>query len=84
MAIQDKLAVTENYSFRKKENEEQFKMNPKVLDKIREADGHIQVVTRDTVNSEILARTFFSRNFAYAKFRENKTLVNRQTHSVVY
>ena len=84
MAIQDKLAVTENYSFRKKENEEQFKMNPKVLDKIREADRHIQDVTRDTVNSEILVRTLFSRNFAYAKFRENKTLVNWQTHSVVY
>ena len=27
-----------------------------------------------TVNSEIFARTLFSRNFAYAKFRENKTL----------
>ena len=26
------------------------------------------------VNSEIFARTLFSRNFAYAKFRENKTL----------
>ena len=28
----------------------------------------------NTVNSEIFARTLFSRNFAYAKFRENKTL----------
>ena len=27
-----------------------------------------------TVNSEIFARVIFSRNFAYAKFRENKTL----------
>ena len=27
LAIQDKLAVTENYSFRKKGNEEQFKIN---------------------------------------------------------
>ena len=25
-----------------------------------------------TVNSEIFARVLFSRNFAYAKFRENK------------
>ena len=27
-----------------------------------------------TVNSEIFARVLFSRNFAYAKFRENKIL----------
>ena len=27
-----------------------------------------------TVNSEIFVRTLFSRNFAYAKFRENETL----------
>ena len=38
----------------------------------------------DTVNSEIFARTLFSRNFAYAKFRENKTLERWQNHSVVY
>ena len=37
-----------------------------------------------TVNSEIFARTLFSRNFAYAKFRENKTLAKWQNHSVVY
>ena len=37
-----------------------------------------------TVNSEIFARTLFSRNFAYAKFRENKTLTKWQNHSVVY
>ena len=29
-----------------------------------------------TVNSEIFARTLFSRNFAYAKFREKKTSRN--------
>ena len=29
---------------------------------------------KNTVNSEIFARTLFSRNFAYAKFRENETL----------
>ena len=38
----------------------------------------------NTVNSEIFARTLFSRNFAYAKFRENKTLAKWQNHSVVY
>ena len=37
-----------------------------------------------TVNSEIFARVLFSRNFAYAKFREIKTLAKKQTHSVVY
>ena len=38
----------------------------------------------DTVNSETFARTLFSRNFAYAKFREKKALANWQNHSVVY
>ena len=33
-----------------------------------------------TVNSEIFARILFSRNFAYAKFRENKTLVKWRNH----
>ena len=37
-----------------------------------------------TVNLEIFARTLFSRNFAYAKFRENKTIAKWQNHSVVY
>ena len=36
------------------------------------------------VNSEIFARTLFSRKFAYAKFRENKTQAKWQNHSVVY
>ena len=36
------------------------------------------------VNSEIFARILFSRNFAYAKFRESKTLVRWWYHSVVY
>ena len=30
-----------------------------------------------TVNSEIFARVLFSRNFAYAEFRENKTLAKK-------
>ena len=52
---------------------------------------YIEVVTAvvvsqgaSTVNSEIFARTLFSRNFAYAKFRENKTFAKRQNHSVVH
>ena len=36
------------------------------------------------VNSEIFARVLFLRNFTYAKFRENKTLVKWLNHSVVY
>ena len=31
----------------------------------------IVVHKKSTVNSEIFARVLFSRNFAYAKFREN-------------
>ena len=37
-----------------------------------------------TVNSEIFLRVLFSRNFIYAKFRENKTLTNWRNHSLVY
>ena len=37
----------------------------------------------DTVDSKIFARVLFSGNFAYAKFRENKTLGKWQNHSVV-
>ena len=37
-----------------------------------------------TVDSEIFAKVLFSRNFAYAKFCENKTLAKWQNHSVVY
>ena len=37
-----------------------------------------------TVNSEIFTRTLFLRNFAYAKFRENKNLTKWQNHSVLY
>ena len=37
-----------------------------------------------TVNSEIFARVLFSRDFAYAKFRANRTLANWRNHSVFY
>ena len=37
-----------------------------------------------TVNSEFFARVYFSRNFAYAKFRENQILAKWRNHSVVY
>ena len=37
-----------------------------------------------TVDSEIFARVLFSRNFAYAKFRENKILAKPRNHSVIY
>ena len=37
-----------------------------------------------TVNPEFFARILFSRNFAYAKFRENKILAKLRNHSVVY
>ena len=43
-----------------------------------------RIVFKNTVNSEIFARTLFSLNFAYAKFRENKALAKWQNHSVVY
>ena len=36
-----------------------------------------------TVNSNIFKRVLFSRNFTYAKFRENKILAKWRNHSVV-
>ena len=36
------------------------------------------LLKKTTVNSEIFARVLFSRNFAYAKFRENKTSRNAE------
>ena len=42
------------------------------------------VVTLNTVNSEIITRVLFPRNFAYAKFHENKTLAKWRDHSLVY
>ena len=41
-------------------------------------------VRNDTVNSEIFVRVLYSRNFAYAKFRENKIVAEWRNHSVVY
>ena len=40
--------------------------------------------THTSVNSEIFARVLFSRNFAYAQFRENKVLAKWRNHSVNY
>ena len=37
-----------------------------------------------TVNSEIFARVLFSRNFAYAKFRKNKTLAKSLCQLLIY
>ena len=45
---------------------------------------HLLFFTVSTVDSEIFARTLFSQNFAYAKFRENKTLAKWQNYSVFY
>ena len=41
-------------------------------------------VPSSTVNHEILTRVLFSRNFAFAKFREHKILEKWRNHSVVY
>ena len=38
----------------------------------------------NTVDSEIFVRGLFSQNFTYAKFRENKILMNWRNLSLVY
>ena len=47
-----------------------------------------ELYTSDTnessVNSEIFARVLFSRNFAYAEFRENKILEKWRNYSLLY
>ena len=51
--------------------------------------GHAKLVRRyckfgNFRESFIFARVLFSRNFAYAKFRENKILTNWRNHSVIF
>ena len=41
-------------------------------------DYKVEAGSSGTVNSEIFARVLFSRNFAYAKFRENKVSRNAE------
>ena len=44
----------------------------------------VMPICLNTVNLEIFVRVLFLRNFAYAKFRENKIPTNWRDHSVVY
>ena len=44
----------------------------------------VRPICLNTVNSEIFVRVLFLRNFAYAKFLENKIPTNWRDHSVVY
>ena len=45
-SIQENLSRNENYTFRKKGNEEQYKINNQVLNKLRGADGYLQESVR--------------------------------------
>ena len=46
---------------------------------------NLQVIKQEnTVNSKIFARVLFSRNFAYAKFCENKILAKWRNHSLSF
>ena len=47
-------------------------------------EGLVSVTSVSTVISEIFVRVLFARNFAYAKFHENKTLAIWLDHSVIY
>ena len=40
--IQQKILLNDSYSFKRKGNEEQFKSNIRVPDKLREADSHLK------------------------------------------
>ena len=53
-AIQEKLSASDNFTFRKKGNEEQFKVNSQVLNKMQEAAGHIQDTSRDNTGEAAL------------------------------
>ena len=54
-----------------------------VMDLLEPYSSDLTLSASDAVNSENFARTLFSRNFAYAKFRENKTLAKWQNHFFV-
>ena len=51
--IQTQL-TSDNYSFRKKGNEEQHKVNSQVLEKMKEADGYLRETSRDSTGEASL------------------------------
>ena len=51
--IQTQL-TSDNYSFRKKSNEEQHKVNSQVLEKMKEADGYLRETSRDSTGEASL------------------------------
>ena len=55
----------------------------RALFQVSSAEIDDDCVAKFPVSSEIFARVLFSRNFAYAKFRENKILAKWQNHSVI-
>ena len=50
-AIQNNLAATDNYTFKKKGREQQYRMNAQVMDKLCQADGFVREAS-STVQSE--------------------------------
>ncbi|MEW8548152.1 MAG: reverse transcriptase domain-containing protein [Candidatus Thiodiazotropha sp.] len=59
--IQQNILLNDSYSFKRKGNEEQFKSNVRVLDKLREADSHLKdALTTHYDESTIAAKTRIS------------------------
>ena len=80
------LGLNNSLSYLNNSGLDDYTNTPYYLNAIRKGMHDVQFagISVSTVNSEIFARTLFSRNFAYAKSCENKTLAKWQNHSVVY
>ena len=72
--------ITEILLIGRKESNQTNK-NTKRCGSLTHIDGQYLLFT---VYSEIFARVLLSRNFTYAKYRENNILTNWRNHSVVY
>lgn len=51
---QTQLSASDSYTFQKKGNEEQFKVNSQVLEKMKEANDYIQESGRDEIGASAL------------------------------
>ena len=55
--IQQNILSNDSYTFKRKRNEEQFKANVRVIDKLREADSHLtDSLSQNTAESTVSAK----------------------------
>ena len=69
--IQQNILSNDSYTFKRKGNEEQFKANVRVIDKLREADSHLtDSLSQNTAESTVLAKARVSEGIDILKHRQ--------------